>query len=168
MRLDGNFYKKEVNEGTTELSIRRKNIEGYLITRYRMNPRFATKVANILEKTPLRDNLISSGMYDSVIEMTVQQMSQSESSSLSDAKYIREAERDEHLYSQENNGSQSQNNLPQQNTTPLLEEQNKEFETSRQQNIEQLQKLQEEAQQLKKAIKQREEAFLMARRSGRR
>lgn len=160
MRLDGNFYKKEVSERTTELSTRRNNIERYLLTRYGMNPQFATKVAGVLEKTSLRDNLLSSGMYDSVIEMAVQQISQSRSSSLSDAKHIRESERNEHLYSQQTIGSQSQNNLPQQDTTPLSEEQKKEFETRKQQYLEQMQELQEKAQQQREAM--------MARRSGRR
>ena len=156
MRLDGNFYKKEVSERTTELSTRRNNIERYLFTRYGMNPQFATKVAGVLEKTSLRDNLLSSGMYDSVIEMAVQQISQSKSSLLSDARHIRESERDEHLYLQQTTSSQSQNNLPQQNATPLSEEEMR----RKQQYLEQLQKLQEEAQQQREAM--------MARRSGRR
>ena len=160
MRLDGNFYKKEVSERTTELSTRRNNIERYLLTRYGMNPQFATKVAGVLEKTSLRDNLLSSGMYDSVIEMAVQQISQSKSSLLSDARHIRESERNEHLYSQQTIGSQSQNNLPQQDTIPLSEEQKKEFETRKQQYLEQMQELQEKAQQQREAM--------MARRSGRR
>lgn len=156
VRLDGNFYKKEVSERTTELSPRRNNIERYLLTRYGMNPQFATKVAGVLEKTSFRDNLLSSRMYDSVIEMAVQQISQSKSSSLSDARHIRESERDEHLYSQQTTGSQSQNNLPQQNATPLSEEEMR----RKQQSLEQLQKLQVEAQQQREAM--------MARRSGRR
>lgn len=156
MRLDGNFYKKEVSDRTNELSTRRNNIERYLLTRYGMNLQFATKVAGVLEKTSLRDNLLSSGTYDSVIEMAVQQMTRSKSSSLSDAKHIRESERDEHLYLQQTTGSQSQNNLPQQIATPLSEEEMR----KKQQYLEQLQRLQEEAQQ------QRES--LMGRRSGRR
>lgn len=155
MRLDGNFYKKEVSERTNELSARRNNIERYLLTRYGMNPQFATKVADVLEKTSLIDNLLSSGIYDSVIEMAVQQMTRSKSSS-HDAKHIRESERDEHLYSQQTTGSQSQNNLPQQNATPLSEEEMH----RKQQYLEQLQKLQEEAQQQREAM--------MARCSGRR
>lgn len=160
MRLDGNFYKKEVSERTTELSSRRNNIERYLLTRYGINTQFATKVADILEKTSLQDNLLSSGMYDKMIEMAVQQMTQSKVSSLSDAKHIRESERDEHLYPKGNISSQLQTNLPQQKTTPLSEEEQKEFEIRKQQYLERFNKLQEEAQQLREAM--------MARRGGRR
>lgn len=154
MRLDGNFYKKEVSETTTELNRRRDNIERYLLTRYGMNPQFATKVVDILEKTSLKDNLLSSGMYDSVIEMTVKQMAKS--SLLSDAKHIRESEDNEPLYSHQTTGAKTQDDLSQQNTTPKLEEQM----CIKQQHLEQLQKLQEEARI------QREE--IIARRGGRR
>ena len=149
MRLDGNFYKKEVNERTPELSIRRNNIERYLHTRYGMNPQFATKVAVALEKTSLKDNLLSSGMYDSVIEMAVQQISQSKSSSPSDAKHIRESEHDEHLYSQQNTSLQSQNTLSQQPVIPLTEEQMK----SKQEFLEHLQRLQENAERRREAMR---------------
>lgn len=154
MRLDGNFYKKEVSETTTELNRRRDNIERYLLTRYGMNPQFATKVVDILEKTSLKDNLLSSGMYDSVIEMTVKQMAKS--SLLSDAKHIRESEDNEPLYSHQTTGAKPQDDLSQQNTTPILEEQMR----IKQQHLEQLQKLQEEARL------QRED--IIARRGGRR
>ena len=147
MQLDGKIYKKEFRERITELSTRRKNIERYLLTRYEMNPQFATKVADILEKTSLEDNLLNSGMYDSVIETVVQQLTQRKSSSFSEAKHIRKKERDEHLYSKQTTDSQSQNNLPKQNTTPLSEEQKKEPKTDKQQYIEQLQEAWEELEQ---------------------
>lgn len=147
MQFDGNIYKKEFSERITELSTRRNNIERYLRTRYEMNPQFATKVADILEKTSLIDNLLNSGMYDSVIETVVQQLTQRENSSFSEAKHIKKKERDEHLYSQQTTSSQSQNNLPQQNTTPLSEEQKKEPKTDKQQYIEQLQEAWEELEQ---------------------
>lgn len=151
MRLDGNFYKKEVSKRTNELSTRRNNIEKYLLTKYRMNSQFATKVTDVLEKTSIKDNLLSSGVYDNVIEMAVKQIKQRESSSLPDTKHIRDSERDEHLYSQQTTNSQSQNNLSQQNAIPLSEEELR----RKQQYIEQLQKLQEEAQQRRESIRAR-------------
>lgn len=59
-----------------------------MLTRYEMNPYFTTKVTAILEKTPLKDNLITSGVYDVIIEMTVQQILQNKTSSTSDTKHI--------------------------------------------------------------------------------
>ena len=116
-----------------------------------MNSQFATKVTDVLEKTSIKDNLLSSGVYDNVIEMAVKQIKQRESSSLSDTKHIRDSERDEHLYSQQTTNSQSQNNLSQQNAIPLSEEELR----RKQQYIEQLQKLQEEAQQRRESIRAR-------------
>lgn len=118
MRLDGNLKKRKINEGITELSSRRKNIENYLLTKYGMDQEFATKVASVLEKTSLQDNMIKSGKYDSVIKMTIQQMDQNKVSSFSDTKYIREAEKKETLYSKDSTPSQ-QSNQVQQNTKPV-------------------------------------------------
>lgn len=136
MKLDGNFYKKEISEKTTNLSTRRNNIERYLLVRYGMNPQFATKVVDVLEKTLLKDNLLSSGMYDSVIEMVAQQMTQSKNSSNFDTKHIRKSEDDEHLYSQQTTSSQSQNDSSQKNTTSISDE----VMHSKQQYLEDLQK----------------------------
>ena len=136
MKLDGNFYKKEISEKTTNLSTRRNNIERYLLVRYGMKPQFATKVVDVLEKTLLKDNLLSSGMYDSVIEMVAQQMTQSKNSSNFDTKHIRKSEDDEHLYSQQTTSSQSQNDSSQKNTTSISDE----VMHSKQQYLEDLQK----------------------------
>lgn len=89
MRLDGNFYKREVTELKPEISQRRKNIETYLITRYSMNLSFAQQIASILEKTSLDDKNIHNGMYDSVIELAIKQMTEKRTSSLNDAQHIR-------------------------------------------------------------------------------
>lgn len=64
-----------------------------------MNPSFAQQVSSILDKTKLNDRDIHSGMYDSVIELAVQQMTKERVSSLNDAKHIHEEETKETLYS---------------------------------------------------------------------
>ncbi len=82
MSLDHNSYKREITELKPEISQRKKNIETYLLRRYSMHPTFAQQVSGILDKTTLNDRDINSGMYDSVIESVLQQVS-----SLNDAKY---------------------------------------------------------------------------------
>ena len=139
MRLDGDFYKKEVTELKSEISQRRKNIETYLVIRYSMDLSFAKRVTSILEKTSLDDKKIRSGMYDSTIELVIKQMTEKQTSSLNDAQHIRKQETAEKVSS-----AKSSNQSEDQDSA-----RKREFEEKRKKYLEYLEKLQEELDGLK-------------------
>ncbi len=145
MRLDGNFYKKEVTELKPEISQRRKNIETYLITRYNMNLSFAQQITSILEKTSLDDKNLRSGMNDSVIELAIKQMTEKRTSSLNDAQHIRKQETAENVIS-----SNSSNQTEDQDSAKIQE-----FEEMRRKNIEAMEKYQAEGEELRAKITSR-------------
>lgn len=145
MRLDGNFYKKEVTELKPEISQRRKNIETYLITRYNMNLSFAQQITSILEKTSLDDKDLRSGMNDSVIELAIKQMTEKRTSSLNDAQHIRKQETAENVIS-----SNSSNQTEDQDSAKIQE-----FEEMRRKNIEDMEKYQAEGEELRAKITSR-------------
>ncbi len=126
MSLDGSFYKRGTTELRSEISLKRKNIESYVIARYGMSPFLAQQVSSILDKIKLNDRDICSGMYDSVIELAVQQVTKGRGSSLNDAGHIFEEERKETLYSNEQPNIQPQISQPQ--NVQLTEEQIEQFE----------------------------------------
>lgn len=145
MQLDGNFYKKEVNELKPEISQRRKNIETYLITRYNMNLSFAQQITSILEKTSLDDKNLRSGMNDSVIELAIKQMTEKRTSSLNDAQHIRKQETAENVIS-----SNSSNQTEDQDSAKKQE-----FEEMRRKYIEDMEKYQAESEELRAKITSR-------------
>ena len=145
MRLDGNFYKKEVTELKPEISQRRKNIETYLITRYNMNLSFAQQITSILEKTSLDDKDLRSGMNDSVIELAIKQMTEKRTSSLNDAQHIRKQETAENVIS-----SNSSNQTEDQDSAKKQE-----FEEMRRKYIEDMEKYQAESEELRAKITSR-------------
>lgn len=145
MRLDGNFYKKEVTELKPEISQRRKNIETYLITRYNMDLSFAQQITSILEKTSLDDKNLRSGMNDSVIELAIKQMTEKRTSSLNDAQHIRKQETAENVIS-----SNSSNQTEDQDSAKIQE-----FEEMRRKNIEDMEKYQAEGEELRAKITSR-------------
>ena len=145
MRLDGNFYKKEVTELKPEISQRRKNIETYLITRYNMNLSFAQQITSILEKTSLDDKNLRSGMNDSVIELAIKQMTEKRTSSLNDAQHIRKQENAEKVIA-----SNSPNQTEDQDSAKMQE-----FEEMRRKNIEAMEKYQAEGEELRAKITSR-------------
>ena len=153
MGLDGNFYIQETTELRTEISQRRKNIESYVIARYGMNPSFAQQVSSILDKTKLNDRDIRSGMYDSVIELAVQQMTKERISSMNDARHINKEERKESLYSAEHPNLQPQ--VPQHQNAQITEEQQKKFEEQKAQYVQILQELQMQSSDLRARIESR-------------
>ena len=142
MRLDGKFYKKEVTELKPEISQRRKNIETYLITRYNMNLSFAQQITSILEKTSLDDKNLRSGMYDSVIELAIKQMTEKRTSSLNDAQHIRKQETAENVIS-----SNSSNQTEDQDSAK-----EQEFEEIKRKSIEDIKKYQAEMEELRAKI----------------
>ena len=145
MRLDGNFYKREVTELKSETSQRRKNIETYLITRYSMNLSFAQQITSILEKTSLDDKNIHSGMYDSVIELAIKQMTEKRTSSLNDAQHIRKQETAENVISpNSSNQTEDQDSAKKQ-----------EFEEMRRKYIEDMEKHRAEMEELRAKITSR-------------
>lgn len=145
MRLDGNFYKREVTELKPEISQRRKNIETYLITRYSMNLSFAQQITSILEKTSLDDKKIHSGMYDSVIELVIKQMTEKRTSSLNDAQHIRKQETAENVISpNSSNQTEDQDSAKKQ-----------EFEEMRREYIEDMEKRRAETEELRAKITSR-------------
>lgn len=145
MQLDGNLYKKEVTELKPEINQRRKNIETYLITRYSMNLSFAQQVTNILEKTSLDDKKIRSGMYDSVIELVIKQMTEKRTSSLNDAQHIHKQETAENVIS-----SNSSNQPEDQDSTKKQE-----FEEMRKEYIENMEKHRAEMEELRAKLTSR-------------
>lgn len=155
MRLDGSFYKREITELKPKISPRRKNIESYIIARYGMNPSFAQQVSSILDKTKLNDKDIRSGMYDSVIELAVQQMTKERVSSLNDARHIREEETKETLYSNESVSTQSQ--ISQQQNVQFTEEKIKQIKEQRAKHVQMLQELQQQSDDLRSRIEARRE-----------
>ena len=153
MSLDGNFYKRETAELRPEISQRRKNIESYVIARYGMNPSFAQQVSSILDKTKLNDRDIRSGMYDSVIELAVQQMTKERVSSMNDERHINKEERKESLYSAEHPNLQPQ--VPQHQSVQLTEEQIKQLEKQKAEYAQMLQEQQMQSSDLRARIESR-------------
>ena len=145
MRLDGNFYKREVTELKPEISQRRKNIETYLITRYSMNLSFAQQITSILEKTSLDDKNIHSGMYDSVIVLAIKKITEKRTSSLNDAQHIRKQETAENVISpNSSNQTEDQDSAKKQ-----------EFEEMRRKYIENMEKHRAEMEELRAKITSR-------------
>ena len=145
MRLDINFYKREVTELKPEISQRRKNIETYLITRYSMNLSFAQQITSILEKTSLDDKNIHSGMYDSVIVLAIKKITEKRTSSLNDAQHIRKQETAENVISpNSSNQTEDQDSAKKQ-----------EFEEMRRKYIENMEKHRAEMEELRAKITSR-------------
>ncbi len=118
-----------------------------------MNPSFAQQVSSILDKSKLNDRDIRSGMFDSVIELAVQEMTKERVSSMNDARHIHKEERKESLYSTEQQNLQPL--VPQQQSVQLTEEQIKQFEEQKAKYAQMLQEQQMKSNDLRSRIESR-------------
>ena len=110
-----------------------------------MNLSFAQQVTNILEKTSLNDKKLRSGMYDSVIELVIKQMTEKRTSSLNDAQHIHKQETAENVIS-----SNSSNQPEDQDSTKKQE-----FEEMRKEYIENMEKHRAEMEELRAKLTSR-------------
>ena len=132
MKLDGNFYKREISERTTPAELEKKSIQNYLISKFGLNEHISKKVSIVLERTNIDTKKVSSGYYDKVIQYAITEVTKREM----DAQHIREQENKENVTSEK---SANQNNEQEMDNQ-------KEFEEKRRKAIEEMERLITESQ----------------------
>ena len=139
MKLDGNFYKKEVSERTTPIELEKRSIQNYLVSKFGLNEAISRKVSVVLEKTSIDSKKVSIGYYDNVIQYAITEITKREM----DAQHIREQESKENVTSEK---------TPSQNDEQESAKR-KEFEEMRRKAIENFEKQMAEAQALREEMR---------------
>ena len=100
MRLERNIYKKETSEIRTPEELRRLNIQNYLIRHFNLEQSMAIQVSNILERTSLKFEELTTGKYNEVVKVAINEVisnKKKNNNQINDVRLIRQNEKDEHI-----------------------------------------------------------------------
>ena len=100
MRLERNIYKKETSEIRTPEELRRLNIQNYLIRHFNLEQSMAIQVSNILERTSLKFEELTTGKYNEVVKVAINEVisnKKKNNNQINDVWVIRQNEKDEHI-----------------------------------------------------------------------
>ena len=100
MRLERNIYKKETSEIRTPEELRRLNIQNYLIRHFNLEQSMAIQVSNILERTSLKFEELTTGKYNEVVKVAINEVisnKKKNNNQINDVRVTRQNEKDEHI-----------------------------------------------------------------------